>query len=580
MANIFSLFGTIFIDNEKANKGIDETTKKGENAGSKVGNAFGKIAKTALAVGTAVVGTATVLGTAAMSVVTKVADTASAIDDSSKKVGTTAEEYQKWAYAAKLSGMEMSTLDRAMIKQQKSFSDAKDGSKSMSEAYNRLGLDINQFSNSGQAFDAVIARLADMEDETTRNALANDIFGKSYAELGPLLAEGSGGIEKMRNEAVKLGGVMSNEAVSAGEQFGDTLDKIKTVGAGLFNQLGSSLMPIFQKLSDLLLANVPMIQGAIEQILPVIVTMFEQLLPPLLDLAQMLFPILLDLIMQILPPVIEIMSAILPVIIQLLTMLLPPILQIVQQILPLLLSLIQPLLPLLQPILALLQPFIDLLMALLVPLIQLINMILPPIISLFTTLITAILPPLKAAFELVAKVITSVFKGAFEGIKPIIDAVVGIFKGIIDFITGIFTGNWEQAWNGIVGIFKGIFDGIFAIFKWPINLIIDGINFFIRALNLIKIPDWVPLIGGFGFNIAEIKRLRIGMEYVPYDDMPALLHKGERVLTASEAKEYSSGGGGSGLVINIYNPNFTSEKETDRTMNKVVTRLRAVGVRP
>lgn len=55
MANIFSLFGTIFIDNQEADKSIDETTKKGENAGSKIGKAFGAIGKAAVAMGTATV---------------------------------------------------------------------------------------------------------------------------------------------------------------------------------------------------------------------------------------------------------------------------------------------------------------------------------------------------------------------------------------------------------------------------------------------------------------------------------------------------------------------------------------------
>ena len=56
MASIFTVFGEYLIDNTKANKSIDDTTTKAEKSGSKVGSAFGKIAKGAVAVGTAVVG--------------------------------------------------------------------------------------------------------------------------------------------------------------------------------------------------------------------------------------------------------------------------------------------------------------------------------------------------------------------------------------------------------------------------------------------------------------------------------------------------------------------------------------------
>lgn len=94
------------------------------------------------------------------------------------------------------------------------------------------------------------------------------------------------------------------------------------------------------------------------------------------------------------------------------------------------------------------------------------------------------------------------------------------------------------AWENVKNIFSNIANGLGNIFKAPINFIIGAINGFIRGLNKIKIPDWVPGVGGKGFHINEIPKLKVGIDYVPEDNYPAILHKGERVLTKEENAEY------------------------------------------
>ena len=95
------------------------------------------------------------------------------------------------------------------------------------------------------------------------------------------------------------------------------------------------------------------------------------------------------------------------------------------------------------------------------------------------------------------------------------------------------------AWENVKSIFSNIASGLGNIFKTPINFIIGAINTFIRGLNKIKIPDWVPGVGGFGIHIKEIPKLKVGIDYVPKDDFPAILHKGERVLTKEENTQYN-----------------------------------------
>ena len=103
------------------------------------------------------------------------------------------------------------------------------------------------------------------------------------------------------------------------------------------------------------------------------------------------------------------------------------------------------------------------------------------------------------------------FGGTFvAAYSNVLKTVGGVMNGLITFIKGTFTGDWKLAWEGVKNIFSSIWEGIKQAFKIPINWIIDGINAFIRGLNRIKIPDWVPVVGGKGFTIQEIPRLATG----------------------------------------------------------------------
>lgn len=129
------------------------------------------------------------------------------------------------------------------------------------------------------------------------------------------------------------------------------------------------------------------------------------------------------------------------------------------------------------------------------------------------------------------------FKNIGDYIKPILDNLKTMFGGLVDFIVGVLTGNWRKAWQGIVDIFKGIFSGIEAIAKKPINAIIKAINSMIGGLNKIKLPDWVPGLGGKGINIPTIPMLAKG----GIVDSPTLAMVGEAGREAVMPLENNTG---------------------------------------
>ena len=131
------------------------------------------------------------------------------------------------------------------------------------------------------------------------------------------------------------------------------------------------------------------------------------------------------------------------------------------------------------------------------------NKFINPIVKFLYTL-------LKPAFQFIGTYIADIIGNLFSTISTVVSNILKVFQGIVDFIVGVFTGDWKKAWEGVKTAFSGVIDGLIGIFKMPLNFIIGGINSFIGGLNAIKIPDWVPVVGGKFMNIPKIPKLARG----------------------------------------------------------------------
>lgn len=271
--------------------------------------------------------------------------------------------------------------------------------------------------------------------------------------------------------------------------------------------VAGSIMPI---ISELMPQLIPLFQKFVPVILQTAQAVGQQLIPPLLEMIQQVLPVIIELVSSVLPLLSQVISAILPVLVQLITAILPPIMQIISAVLPVVIELLNVVLPILMTLLDTLMPILNTIMSLIEPIVSLITTAITPLISVLGSLISQVLEILAPALQFIAGIFTSVLGAAIQGIGPIVESITQIFQGLIDFITNVFSGNWSAAWDGIVSIFSGIVSGIAAIFKAPINAIISGINTFLNGLNSIKIPDWVPGVGGMGFNIPNIPMLAKG----------------------------------------------------------------------
>ena len=507
---IFRLIGSVFVDTDKADESINKTDKKAMDLGQTFIDGVGTAAKW----GAAIVTGATAAAGALVGVATDAAGAMDVIDKGSAKIGISKTAYQEWSYVLGQNGMDISKMEVGMKTLVATMDGAAAGTASAVEKFDALGLSI--YDSNGKLKDQetmmseAIYALANMENGTEKARLATELFGKSGVEMMPMLNGGAEGIADLTQRAHDLGLVMSDEAVTAGVVLGDTMDDVKQSFGALGNQLGVSFMPIIQSVLDLILANLPTIQDMFSKLAPVLVGLLEGVLPSLFSLSESLLPIIFYLLGATIPLVVDIVDALLPVFVSLIEMLLPPIVEIVKNLLPPLLQLLMPILDLLNPILSLLQPILDLVVGILAPLAELISGLLTPLVSIISKVIEVALIPLQAQFTTLSGILSNTVKAAIDMIMVRVEAIKGVFSGLIQFVKGVFTGDWKQAWEGVQKIFNSVFEGLKNSFKIPINWIIDGINSFIKGLNKLKIPDWVPGVGGMGLSLSTIPRLYEG----------------------------------------------------------------------
>ena len=367
-------------------------------------------------------------------------------------------------------------------------------------------------------------------------AIASEIFGtKAGSTMAAAIRDGTLSVADLTAELEKsnetIGGC-AEDTYSFGERLQlfkqqaqvaleplamtmfDALDQLMPVVGEAMEGLipiiegvAGSIIPI---ISELMPQLIPLFQKFVPVILQTAQAVGQQLIPPLLEMIQQVLPVIIELVSGVLPLLSQVISAILPVLVQLITAILPPIMQIISAVLPVVIELLNVVLPILMTLLDTLMPILSAIMSLIEPIVSLISTAITPLISVLGSLISQVLEILAPALQFIAGIFTSVLGAAIQGIGPIVESITQIFQGLIDFITNVFSGNWSAAWDGIVSIFSGIVSGIAAIFKAPINAIISGINTFLNGLNSIKIPDWVPGVGGMGFNIPNIPMLAKG----------------------------------------------------------------------
>ena len=348
----------------------------------------------------------------------------------------------------------------------------------------------------------------------------------------------------------KINEIFGEKGVAVFDTFAGVFQKVVAAAGEFVGFVTTHIVPVVEQVLNVLISTViPGIISGIQAAAPVVMQIFQSIA----DFIGGIIPIIGNFIAGIMPIISEVITFIqtyvLPIVSEVFNF-------IVQNVLPFIVQGIQQLGSIITTVLSAVLPVVQ-------TVFQTIWSIIQPILQQILTTVQAVLPA-----------VLSIFQNVFNTISGIISAVQQVLSGIIQFITGVFSGNWTQAWEGIKSIFSGVWDGILSICKGVINGITGAVNVVIRGLNSLKVPDWVPGIGGKGINIPEIPQLAKGSKNTPDTFIageagPELITNapGRTVYTAQQTKDIFSAQNAAAQVAQATGAGQTSQVYYNTTNN-------------
>jgi len=429
---------------------LDKTGKDADSAGGKF-EKLGSVVKgvgAAMGVAFAAIGTAAIsAGKALVDMTVEAAAYADEMLTQSTVTGMSVESLQAYSYAADLVDVSMETLTGSMAKQVKSMSNARDGSAKFADAYAKLGISVadsnGQLRDSETVYWETIDALGKISNETERDALAMQIFGKSAQELNPLIAQGSAGIAALTDEAKRMGAVLSEESIEKLGAFDDSVQRLKQGSEAAQRVMGTVLLPQLQTLADdgvSLLGDFTSglveagddfdkISEVIGSTVGGLVDMIMENLPRIIQVGMDIVMAIVSSIVENLPTIVECASSIVMTLLQGLIEALPA---ITEGALQLVLTLVQGIIDNLP---AIIEAAIQMIVTLALGIAEALPELIPSIVEAILLIVQVLLDNMDKILEAAFAIIKGLAEGLLNALPELIAALPQIITSIINFIT-------------------------------------------------------------------------------------------------------------------------------------------------
>ena len=169
----------------------------------------------------------------------------------SMQTGQTTDQLQEFSYATELIDVSVDTLQSSLRKLTNNMQDTMNGTGNAQASFEALGISVTNADGSmrsaNDVFYETIDALGQVKNETERDAMAMDIFGRSAQDLNPLIIQGSKTLKAYADEAHNMGYVLDDEALSALGAVDDAYQRLQKTQEGVKNQLAVEFAPYLEE---------------------------------------------------------------------------------------------------------------------------------------------------------------------------------------------------------------------------------------------------------------------------------------------------------------------------------------------
>lgn len=169
----------------------------------------------------------------------------------SMQTGQSTQQLQEFAYASELIDVSVDTLQGSLTKLTNNMQDTMNGTGNAKASFEALGVSVTNADGSmrsaNDVFYETIDALGQVKNDTERDAMAMDIFGRSAQDLNPLIIQGSKTLKAYADEAHNVGYVLDDEALSALGAVDDAYQRLQKTQEGVKNQLAVEFAPYLEE---------------------------------------------------------------------------------------------------------------------------------------------------------------------------------------------------------------------------------------------------------------------------------------------------------------------------------------------